>query len=61
MALPLNTYFKEKEQMELKINHFPGMSELCRKDSLARNLNRMAKIFPKEYAIFPKTWSLPAE
>ncbi|GAA48693.1 tubulin polyglutamylase ttll6 [Clonorchis sinensis] len=44
-----------------KINHFPGMSELCRKDSLARNLNRMAKMFPKDYAIFPKTWSLPAE
>ncbi|TGZ74249.1 hypothetical protein CRM22_001037 [Opisthorchis felineus] len=37
------------------------MSELCRKDSLARNLNRMAKIFPKDYAIYPKTWSLPAE
>ncbi|KAF5403738.1 hypothetical protein PHET_02776 [Paragonimus heterotremus] len=44
-----------------KINHFPGMSELCRKDSLARNLNRMSKAFPKDYAIFPKTWCLPSE
>ncbi|CAH8482830.1 unnamed protein product [Dicrocoelium dendriticum] len=44
-----------------KINHFPGMSELCRKDSLARNLNRMAKMFPKDYAIFPKTWCLPSD
>ncbi|XP_025078226.1 tubulin polyglutamylase ttll6-like isoform X4 [Pomacea canaliculata] len=44
-----------------KINHFPGMSELCRKDLLARNLNRMVKVFPKEYNIFPKTWCLPAD
>ncbi|XP_062575676.1 tubulin polyglutamylase ttll6-like isoform X11 [Saccostrea cucullata] len=44
-----------------KINHFPGMSEICRKDLLARNLNRMGKMFPKEYNIFPKTWCLPAD
>jgi len=44
-----------------KINHFPGMIEICRKDLLARNLNRMLKLFPKEYNIFPRTWSLPAE
>ncbi|XP_024140559.1 tubulin polyglutamylase ttll6 isoform X3 [Oryzias melastigma] len=44
-----------------KINHFPGMNEICRKDSLARNLNRMLKLFPKDYNIFPKTWCLPAD
>lgn len=44
-----------------KINHFPGMSEICRKDLLARNMNRMQKLFPKDYNIFPKTWCLPAE
>lgn len=37
------------------------MSEICRKDALARNLNRMLKLFPKDYNIFPKTWILPAE
>jgi tubulin polyglutamylase TTLL6/13 len=37
------------------------MSELCRKDLLARNLNRMLKLFPKEYNIFPRSWCLPAE
>ncbi|XP_042079445.1 tubulin polyglutamylase ttll6 isoform X1 [Haplochromis burtoni] len=44
-----------------KINHFPGMSEICRKDSLARNMNRMLKLFPKDYNIFPRTWCLPAD
>ncbi|TNN51612.1 Tubulin polyglutamylase ttll6 [Liparis tanakae] len=38
-----------------KINHFPGMSEICRKDLLARNMNRMFKLFPKDYNIFPRT------
>ncbi|KAK2508324.1 hypothetical protein MC885_013189 [Smutsia gigantea] len=44
-----------------KINHFPGMTEICRKDLLARNLNRMQKIYPTEYNIFPRTWCLPAD
>ncbi|XP_032088435.1 tubulin polyglutamylase TTLL13-like isoform X3 [Thamnophis elegans] len=44
-----------------KINHFPGMAEICRKDLLARNLNRMLRLFPKEYCIFPRTWCLPAD
>uniref|UniRef100_A0A8C3PLU7 Uncharacterized protein n=1 Tax=Calidris pygmaea TaxID=425635 RepID=A0A8C3PLU7_9CHAR len=44
-----------------KINHFPGMIEICRKDLLARNLNRMLRLFPKEYSIFPRTWCLPAD
>ncbi|XP_051894691.1 tubulin polyglutamylase ttll6 [Pristis pectinata] len=44
-----------------KINHFPGMNEICRKDLLARNLNRMLKLYPKDYNIFPKTWCLPSE
>lgn len=44
-----------------KINHFPGMSEICRKDLLARNMNRMQKLFPKEYNICPRSWCLPAD
>lgn len=44
-----------------QINHFPGMSEICRKDMLALNLNRMFKMFPGDYRIFPKTWLLPSE
>nr|XP_019596235.1 PREDICTED: tubulin polyglutamylase TTLL6 isoform X3 [Rhinolophus sinicus] len=44
-----------------KINHFPGMSEICRKDLLARNMNRMSKMFPKDFHFFPRTWCLPAD
>ena len=44
-----------------KINHFPGMIEICRKDMLARNITRMMRLFPKEYYITPKSWCLPSE
>ncbi|XP_023021607.1 tubulin polyglutamylase ttll6 [Leptinotarsa decemlineata] len=44
-----------------KINHFPGMLEICRKDLLARNLNRMLRMFPRDYNFFPKTWCFPAD
>lgn len=44
-----------------KINHFPGMIEICRKDLLARNMNRMLKLFPKDYSVFPRSWCMPAD
>jgi tubulin polyglutamylase TTLL6/13 len=42
-----------------KINHFPGMSEICRKNLLARNLSRIQK--RSEFEFFPKSWILPSE
>jgi tubulin polyglutamylase TTLL6/13 len=44
-----------------KINHYPGMYEVARKNNLARNLNRMRRHFPKEYNFYPQTWLLPSE
>ncbi|XP_064626270.1 tubulin polyglutamylase TTLL7-like isoform X2 [Lineus longissimus] len=44
-----------------RINHFPGMGEVCRKDCLARNMFKMAKAHPEEYNFVPKTWILPSE
>ncbi|XP_055375449.1 tubulin polyglutamylase ttll6-like [Condylostylus longicornis] len=44
-----------------KVNHFPGMQEICRKDLLARNLGRLLKIYPEEYDFYPKTWCFPAD
>lgn len=32
-----------------KINHFPGMYALARKNYLGRNLMKMRKLFPEQY------------
>jgi tubulin polyglutamylase TTLL6/13 len=50
-----------KMKLYQKINHFPGMYALARKNYLAKNLNRLRKVFPKDFAFFPKTWLIPAE
>lgn len=44
-----------------KINHFPGMYVISRKNNLAFNLNRMQRHFSKEYSFYPKTWVVPSE
>eukprot|EP00826_Nyctotherus_ovalis_P036759 TRINITY_DN3287_c0_g3_i5.p1 TRINITY_DN3287_c0_g3~~TRINITY_DN3287_c0_g3_i5.p1 ORF type:complete len:587 (+),score=116.04 TRINITY_DN3287_c0_g3_i5:139-1899(+) len=44
-----------------KVNHFPGMEALYRKNLLARNLNRMRRMYPEEYDFFPSSWVLPVE
>ncbi|XP_075878742.1 tubulin polyglutamylase TTLL7 isoform X2 [Nelusetta ayraudi] len=44
-----------------RINHFPGMGEICRKDCLARNMAKMSKCQPQEYNFIPRTWIFPAE
>uniref|UniRef100_A0ACB8F2W3 Tubulin polyglutamylase ttll7 n=1 Tax=Sphaerodactylus townsendi TaxID=933632 RepID=A0ACB8F2W3_9SAUR len=44
-----------------RINHFPGMGEICRKDFLARNMTKMIRSQPLEYSFIPRTWIIPAE
>jgi tubulin polyglutamylase TTLL6/13 len=44
-----------------RVNHFPGMQILWRKNLFARNMGRMLKRFPTEYDFFPQTWVLPSE
>ncbi|KAL0213194.1 hypothetical protein RCL1_006820 [Eukaryota sp. TZLM3-RCL] len=44
-----------------RVNHFPGMSEIARKDNLARNLMRMYKLHSEQYDFFPLTWVIPQE
>jgi tubulin polyglutamylase TTLL6/13 len=48
-------------QSHQKINHFPGMYSLARKNNLARGLAKMKKRFDAEYNFFPQTWLLPYE
>lgn len=42
-----------------KINHFPGMFNLARKNLMGRYLMKMRKKFPDSYSFFPLTWMLP--
>jgi hypothetical protein len=43
-----------------KVNHFPGSTQLGRKDFLNVNLSRMLyKFGPQEYGFFPQTYLLP--
>ena len=44
-----------------KANHFPGMSELAKKNLLAKNLNRLAKALPADFGFFPPSFTLPAD
>eukprot|EP00826_Nyctotherus_ovalis_P032525 TRINITY_DN2620_c0_g1_i1.p1 TRINITY_DN2620_c0_g1~~TRINITY_DN2620_c0_g1_i1.p1 ORF type:complete len:119 (-),score=22.75 TRINITY_DN2620_c0_g1_i1:22-378(-) len=44
-----------------KVNHFPTMYCLTQKNNLARNLMRLCKVLPKDFAFFPQTWLLPYE
>jgi tubulin polyglutamylase TTLL6/13 len=44
-----------------KINHFPGMYAISRKNYLAYNLNKLRKLFPEDYNFFPRTWVLPSD
>jgi tubulin polyglutamylase TTLL6/13 len=43
-----------------KINHWPGMFTLSRKNNLGKHLMDMRKKFV-EYKYFPKTYILPAD
>ena len=44
-----------------RINHFPGMYALARKNHLGLNLMKMQKVFPEDYKFFPPTWLIPTD
>lgn len=44
-----------------RVNHFPGMYVLARKNNLAKNLAVMRKNFSHEFSFYPKTWILPQD
>jgi hypothetical protein len=57
--LSISADFLAKLQPWQKVNMFPGIQCISRKNMLARNLMRMYKFFPERYNFFPKTWVLP--
>ncbi|OMJ66741.1 hypothetical protein SteCoe_36318 [Stentor coeruleus] len=44
-----------------RINHFPGMYAVARKDHLGKNLKAMKSMFPGHFNYFPQTWVLPRD
>jgi len=58
-TVPIETLVKMRPYQ--KINHFPGIKSIARKNSLGQNLMRMMKAFPKNYKFFPKTFLLPSD
>ena len=48
-------------KLNQKVNHFPSMHKISRKMSLAKNLNKMKKLFPNDYRFYPSSWSWPIE
>ena len=44
-----------------RINHFPGIYAISRKDYLAKYLKAMEKTFSSEFNFYPNTWILPQE
>lgn len=59
--LSISADFLAKMHQYQKINHYPGMYVVTRKNHLARNLMRMKRLFKKEYNFFPATWVLPGD
>ena len=57
----VNIDLLSKMKTHQKVNHFPTMYCLAQKNNLARNLMRLRKVLPKEFAFFPETWLLPYE
>lgn len=51
----------DKMKLYQKVNHFPGMYSLARKNHLGRHLMKMRAQFPEFYRFFPKTYLLPAD
>lgn len=44
-----------------RVNHFPGMYAVARKDHLGKNLKAMKNMFPGHFSYFPPTWVLPRD
>ena len=53
--------FVTKMKSYQKINHFPNMCCISRKNNLGNNLLKMRKEFKVDYGFFPQTWVLPSQ
>ena len=51
--------FVRKAKQFQRINHFPGMIKIYRKNGLARSMRKLQIVNKEEYSFFPTTWVLP--
>ncbi|GMH35159.1 hypothetical protein BSKO_03027 [Bryopsis sp. KO-2023] len=42
-----------------RMNHFPGMLEICRKGGLSKHIRRMSAYFPDEFSYHPRAFFIP--
>ena len=42
-----------------KVNHFPAMCGVTKKNQLAMSLKKMKNQYPIDFGFFPKTWIIP--
>lgn len=56
---PLNDNYLKGMLFHQRMNHFPGMYHLSRKNMLGRHLTRMKNVFKEEYDFFPTSYCLP--
>ena len=42
-----------------KVNHFPSMNGVTKKNNLAASLKKMKNHYPIDYGFYPKTWVIP--
>ncbi len=59
--IPIDTDSLIKLHLFQKINYYPGIHTLARKNLLGMNLMNMKERFPNEYNFFPLTWMLPQQ
>ena len=53
--------FLTQMQPYQRVNHFLGMYNLARKNTLGMHLRRFRTAFPDEYKFFPHTWLYPSD
>ena len=56
---PVNIQFLKNMLPNQRVNHFPGIYNLARKNMLGRHLMRMQKLLPKDFDFFPTSYMLP--
>lgn len=56
---PIKEDFLKQMELYQRVNHFPGMYNLAKKNMLGRHLMRMQKLCPIDYNFFPSTYIMP--